>query len=129
MEGSRPRLKIVFVDSGSLRRISRLRRNPSRTIRQSHELSVATENETFSGASDQEVHSVSCLTIDHESDQDYHDDKARPAKRLCRGRKLRRPRKQKRHGRLAAADRDLIIKAQQSQPECKAPDNKVPIIA
>lgn len=42
---------------------------------------------------------------------------------------MRCPRKQKRHGRLAAADRDLIIKAQQGQPECKAPDNKVPATA
>jgi hypothetical protein len=42
---------------------------------------------------------------------------------------LRCPRKQKRHGRLAAADRDLIIEAQQGQLERKALKNKVSIIA
>jgi hypothetical protein len=128
MEGSRPRLKIVFVDSCSHRRSSRLRRNPSRTIRQDCELSVVAEKEIFGGTSDEDVHSISCGAIEHESDRDYHDDEVRSAKRLRRGRKLRRPRKQKRHGRLAVADRDLIFEAQQGPGGRKPLNNTAPSI-
>lgn len=121
---SRPRLKIVFVDSRSRGRSTSLRHNPTRAVQHSHRLSFLAEHDAFGDDADASVHCIRHEESEDESDQDYHDEKAKSNKRPRARRNVRRLCKQKRHGRLAAADRDLILEAQQGRPAHEPPKDK-----
>jgi hypothetical protein len=124
-----PRLKIIFVDSCSHRRSSRLRHNTPRAIRQNHDLSFAEENETFCDEPQASTGRIRGQVSEDESDQNYSDDNASSTKRSRGGRFVRHARKLKRHGKLAAADRDLILEAQRGGLTHKPPKDKASRIA
>jgi hypothetical protein len=126
----RPKLKIVFVDSCSPRRSTRLRNNQTRAVQQSNDASSVAEHEIFGDDPDASTHGIQREASQDESDQDYYDDdQAGSSKRPRAGRNVRHPRKQKRHGRLGAADRDLIFEAQQGGLAHKPPKDKASRIA
>ena len=108
---SRPALKIVFVDSCPNRRSTRLRRAQTLAVRQSQDLSCHWEYGTIGGETNSRNRSNRCEASEDESDQEYDDEEARWNKRPRAGRNKPQLRKQKRHGKLAPADRDLLREA------------------
>jgi hypothetical protein len=128
--GRTPRsaLKIVFVDSGSLGTRLRLRRSQTKVVKQTQNVSCVAGYEIFGDDADESAHCIRLGASEDESDQDYDDDEDRSKKRPRTSRKMRHPRKQKRHGKLAAADRDLLFEAQRGGLAHKLPKNKAPRI-
>jgi hypothetical protein len=125
----RSRLKIIFVNSSPYRRSARVRRNTTRAVHQTESLSFTPEHGPLAGDPDSSANCFQCEASEDESDQDYDDDEARSTKRPRARRNEWHTRKQKRHGRLAAADRDLIFAAQQGGLAHKPPKKKAPRIA
>ena len=125
----RPALRIVFVDSCPNRRSTRLRRVQTRAVQQTHDTLCRTEYGTLGGDEDTCARSTWFDASEDESDDDYDDEEARPTTRPRAPRNTRQPRKRKRHGKLAPADRDLLLEAQQGRLPQKRPKNKAPRIA
>jgi hypothetical protein len=125
---TRSTLKIVFVDSGSFGRRLRLRRSPTKAVKQTQNVSYVAGYEIFGDDADESAHSIRLEASEDEFDQDYDDDEGRTNKRPRTSRKMGHPRKQKRHGKLAAADRDLLFEAQKGGLAHKLPKNKAPRI-
>src|SRR5271155_2428336 len=126
---TRSALKIVFVDSGSFGRRLRLRRSQTKDVKQTQNVSCVAGYEIFGDDADESAHSIRLEASEDESDQDYDDDEeGRSNKRPRTSRKMGHPRKQKRHGKLAAADRDLLFEAQRGGLVHKLPKNKAPRI-
>jgi hypothetical protein len=125
---ARSALKIVFVDSGSFGGRLRLRPSQTKAVKQAQNVSCVAEYEIFDDDADESAHSIRLEASEDESDQDYDDEEGRSNKRPRRSRKMGHPRKQKRHGKLAAADRDLLFEAQRGGLAHKLPKNKAPRI-
>jgi hypothetical protein len=123
-----PKLKIIFVDSCSHRRSSRLRHNAARAVPQNHDLSSVEEYETFCGDPEANARCIQDQASEDESDRNYSDTN-KSIKKPRRGRYVWRSRQQKRHGRLVAADRDLISEAQRGGLAHKPPKHKASRIA
>jgi hypothetical protein len=122
----RPALKIVFVDSGSFDRRLRLRRSQTEAVKQTQNVPYVADYEIFGDDADESAHSIRLGASEDESDQDYDDDEGRSNKRPRASRKMGHPRKRKKHGKLAAADRDLLFEAQRGGLAHKLPKNKAP---
>ena len=70
-----------------------------------------------------------CEASEEGSDREYNDEEARWNKRPRAGRNKPHSRKQKRHGKLAAADRDLLREARPGELPHKPPKKKASKIA
>jgi hypothetical protein len=124
----RPALKIVFVDSGSFGRRLRLRRSQTKAVKQTQNVSCVAGYEILGDDAGESTHSIRLEASEDGSDQDYDDDEGRSNKRPQTSRKMGHPRKQKRHGKLAAADRDLLFEAQRGGLVHKLSKNEAPRI-
>jgi hypothetical protein len=122
---ARSPLKIVFVDTSSFSRRLRLRRSQAKIVKQTQNVSCVAGYEIFGDDAGGSAHSIRLEASEDESDPDYDDDEGRN-KRLRTSRKMGHSRKRKKHGKLAAADRDLLCEAQRGGPAHKLPKNKAP---
>ena len=122
-------LKIVFVDSGSFGRRLRLRRSQKKAVKQTQNASCVGGYEILGDDADESANGIRLEASEDESDQDYGDDEGRSNKRPRTSQKMGHPRKQKRHGKLAAADRDLLFEAQRGRLTHKLPKNNTPRIS
>lgn len=125
----RSALKIAFADSGSFGRRLRLRRSQEKAVKQTQNPSCVTEYEIFGDEADESAQGIRLEASEGESGYGCGDDEGRSNKRLRTSQKMGYLRKQKRHGKLAAADRDLLFEAQRSELVHKPPKNNTPRIS
>jgi hypothetical protein len=99
-----------------------LQRSQKNAVKQTQNASCVARYEIFGDDADESAHGIRLEASEDESDQDY-DDKGRSNKRPRTSQKMGHPHKQKRHGKLAAADRDLLFEAQRGRLAFKLPKN------